>query len=170
MGPAAVTYSDIELGFPGIGNIEVDPLFRDPASTAGLRPPPGDLRLRNGSLCIDMGTDIGAPAADIADVPRPQGGAVDIGAFEHQLLPDEVDSDGDGLPDVDEEDQGCNPFIPDAALYATIDYPCDGASFSALPIMIGGQISSLNVDMIGISTDGGVRYDKAGTISGLTWS
>lgn len=43
-----VTYSDIQGGWPGSGNIALDPLFRDPAN--------GDFRLASGSPCIDAGS------------------------------------------------------------------------------------------------------------------
>lgn len=44
-----ITYSDIEQGWTGIGNIAANPLFLDPGS--------GDYHLRFGSPCIDTGTD-----------------------------------------------------------------------------------------------------------------
>lgn len=42
----------------------------------------GDLALRAGSPAIDRGTSIGAPATAIDGTVRPQGAAVDIGAYE----------------------------------------------------------------------------------------
>ena len=42
----------------------------------------GELTLREGSPAIDRGTPAGAPIADAVGTLRPQGGAVDIGAFE----------------------------------------------------------------------------------------
>ena len=43
----SVTYSDIQGGHTGIGNIDADPLFMDGAN--------GDLHLQQGSPCIDAG-------------------------------------------------------------------------------------------------------------------
>lgn len=42
-----VSYSDIQGGYPGIGNIDADPMFADTAN--------GDFHLQAGSLCIDSG-------------------------------------------------------------------------------------------------------------------
>lgn len=57
------TYSDIEMGLPGAGNISEDPRFIDPAS--------GDYHLRPGSPCIDVGTNEGAPETDFEGDRRP---------------------------------------------------------------------------------------------------
>ena len=48
-----VTYSDIEGGYPGEGNIDADPLFVDPVS--------GNYRLMSGSPCIDAGDNDALP-------------------------------------------------------------------------------------------------------------
>jgi len=72
-----VTYSDIEMDegvWPGVGNINADPLFR--------APPNGDYRLQEGSPCVDTGTEIGAPDEDIRGVCRPYGNGHDMGAHE----------------------------------------------------------------------------------------
>jgi hypothetical protein len=84
-----VLYSDVQHGFAGTGNIDVDPLF--------FHAPSGDFRLRAGSDCIDAGTSDGAPEADILGVWRPQGTDVDMGAYE---FPVEDDADGDTIADV----------------------------------------------------------------------
>lgn len=59
----------------GAHDTQAEPLFMDPDN--------GDFRLRAGSPGIDMGTDIGL-STDLAGMPRPQGAAVDIGAYEFQ--------------------------------------------------------------------------------------
>jgi hypothetical protein len=46
-GTPTVTYSDVQGSWPGIGNIDIDPMFLDPVT--------GDLRLSPGSPCIDAG-------------------------------------------------------------------------------------------------------------------
>lgn len=48
-----ITYSDVEGGYPGIGNIDTDPLFVLDPNTAGNGL--GDLRLLADSPCIDAG-------------------------------------------------------------------------------------------------------------------
>jgi len=55
------------------------------ASDADLFTDPGgrDLTLRAGSPAIDRGAADGAPAHDAAGTARPQGAAIDIGAYEH---------------------------------------------------------------------------------------
>jgi len=71
-----VTYSDVAGGWPGEGNGDADPLFRSPTGH--------DYRLPADSPCVDAGTPVGAPADDIAGVPRPQGVGYDQGAHEYR--------------------------------------------------------------------------------------
>jgi hypothetical protein len=92
-----VTYSDVQGGFPGTGNIDTDPLFVD---TAG-----GNFRLSPGSLCIDSGSNnVIVSSTDFDGYPRyvddpntpdcPQARSacgfppvIDMGAYEVQRLP-----------------------------------------------------------------------------------
>jgi parallel beta-helix repeat protein len=84
-----VTYSDVQGGYEGTGNIDADPLFVS-----------GTLRLDTGSPCINTGNDEALPA-DVADLdgdgdtveptpldldlnPRVVGNEVDMGAYERQ--------------------------------------------------------------------------------------
>lgn len=64
----------VELSETMPNNITADPLFVDPAS--------GDLHLLAGSPAIDSGVDIPSLTADHEGNPRPQGAAMDMGAFE----------------------------------------------------------------------------------------
>jgi hypothetical protein len=76
-----VTYSDIQGGWTGTGNIDTDPLF-----VGG-----GDYHLQMGSPCIDAGTNTGAPDHDLDQRHRPQDGdgdgtaTADMGAYEFRL-------------------------------------------------------------------------------------
>jgi predicted outer membrane repeat protein len=74
--PPTVTFSNVQGGWKGTGNIDVDPRFVDPSYD--------DFHLRFDSPCRDTGT---SPIADLAphDMegdPRIVGGKVDIGADE----------------------------------------------------------------------------------------
>lgn len=80
-----VTYSNIKDGFPGVGNIDSEPLFRGERF--------GDLRLQPNSPCIDTGAS--ASAIDLDGVMRPvdipgigpdgTGNPHDMGAYEYPL-------------------------------------------------------------------------------------
>ena len=62
-GPATVTYSDIEGGHPGAGNIDSDPLFVDAEGSDGVAgTEDDDLRLASGSPCIDAADNSAVPA------------------------------------------------------------------------------------------------------------
>jgi len=87
-GSPTVTYSDVQGGYSGDGNIDNDPLFVDPAA--------GDFGLQPGSFCIDAGDWHDAPETDILGVIRPQGDTFDMGAYEVVPAVDS-DSDGDGI-------------------------------------------------------------------------
>ncbi|MBN1343640.1 MAG: right-handed parallel beta-helix repeat-containing protein [Phycisphaerae bacterium] len=89
-GNPTITYSNIQGGYPGEGNIDADPL---------LSPVLDDLHLMPGSPCIDAGTNtppLGLPAADLEGLPRP------------------ADGNGDGTPTVDmgaHEAPGSSPTL-----------------------------------------------------------
>ncbi len=102
-GTATCTYSDIQNGFVGEGNINFSPVF------AGTGCNPTDLMIVLGSLCIDAGN----PAAEFDDLclPPSMGGARnDMGAFGGPgacdwsctfLLPTDVDRSGSvGIVDL----------------------------------------------------------------------
>lgn len=71
------TAAQIAAGALGPGNISAAPRFVRPAW--GVE---GDYHLQPGSAGIDQGTATGAPPADLDYRPRPQGRAVDMGAYE----------------------------------------------------------------------------------------
>ncbi len=59
-GTYVLTYSDVQGGWPGIGNIDADPLFVDPDA--------GDYRLSPGSPCIDAGDNDAVPVDITTDL------------------------------------------------------------------------------------------------------
>jgi hypothetical protein len=71
-----VTYSDVQGGATGTGNINSDPLFTDPTN--------GDYHLKTTppSPCINAGTAAGAPPDDLDGKLR--SGAPDLGCYEAQ--------------------------------------------------------------------------------------
>ena len=87
LGSPEVTYSDVEGGWEGEGNIDEDPLLVNPLIV--------DYHLVYGSPCIDSGTNEGAPSDDFEGETRPNGDAVDMGADEWCF----TDEDGDGMGD-----------------------------------------------------------------------
>lgn len=64
------------------GNIESGSITSPPQFVNYMRMGGGDYRLMSGSPAIDNGSPSIAPPEDIERTPRPQGRAVDIGAFE----------------------------------------------------------------------------------------
>jgi parallel beta-helix repeat protein/predicted outer membrane repeat protein len=82
-GSPSITYSNIQGGWPGIGNIDAEPLLTL------------DGHLRAGSVCIDAGdpNDDFPDQLDIDGEPRVMGTYVDMGGDEF------FDTDEDGLPD-----------------------------------------------------------------------
>ncbi|MHC4942783.1 MAG: right-handed parallel beta-helix repeat-containing protein [Planctomycetota bacterium] len=80
IGSASVTYSDVQGGWPGEGNIDSDPLFVDTPVDSGER----DLHLFYGSPCRDAGTNTAPilPDKDFEGDPRIANNTVDMGADE----------------------------------------------------------------------------------------
>jgi hypothetical protein len=81
-----LSFSDVAGGHSGEGNLEVDPVFRDPARF--------DFRLTDGSPVLGQGLD----GADMG-ARLPLGSSL-------------VDTDADGLPDPWEEQHGLDPAEP----------------------------------------------------------
>lgn len=78
-----VTYSDVQGGWPGIGNLDLDPLVIDVLNN--------DYRLQAASPCVDAADDTVAPALDMESYPRIDivgagtvGTSADMGAHEYQ--------------------------------------------------------------------------------------
>lgn len=72
-GLAETTYSDVQGGRAGTGNIDADPQFTFDG-----------YELQSGSPCIDAADSASTPAEDYAGTPRPQGSGPDMGAYESE--------------------------------------------------------------------------------------
>lgn len=87
-----VTYSDVEGGHAGEGNVDGNPLFADPASADQAPTTAGDYHLSEGSPAMDAGTnDVVTVATDLDGKPRILDGigdgqaVVDMGAYESEV-------------------------------------------------------------------------------------
>jgi hypothetical protein len=86
---AIVSYSDVQGGWPGTGNIDTDPCFVQSGywdvNSAWIY---GDYHLLFGSPCIDAGDNTSVPAntCDLDGNPRIVGTAVDMGAYESGFI------------------------------------------------------------------------------------
>jgi hypothetical protein len=79
--PIKITYSDIQGGWPGAGNVDADPRFAEDyhlKSTAGRWDPLTRAWVRDdvSSPCIDAG----APGSDVQYEPMPNGNRINMGA------------------------------------------------------------------------------------------
>ncbi len=125
-GPTDVTYSLVEGGFAGVGNIDADPLFISPTN----------YRLDAGSPATDAGDNDAVPAGittdldgaprfvddpDVADTGLGTPPIVDMGAYERQ--PGVIDCPGDLTGDNEVNSQDLNVLL--AAFGSTPDGDLD---------------------------------------------
>ncbi len=114
--PTVVTYSNVQGGWPGTGNIDADPLF--------VAPGIGDYRLSSGSPAIDAGNNWGVP---IDENDYDEDGVL------CELFP--VDLDGNPRFNADEADfdPGCGvPVVVDMGAYEYQFDPADQVTFADL--------------------------------------
>jgi thioredoxin len=87
----AVGHCNVRGGWPGVGNIDADPLFVDAYGADGvIGTADDDLRLRPTSPCIDAGDNSAIPQSTVTDLdgnPRIINGIVDMGAYEGRVAP-----------------------------------------------------------------------------------
>ncbi|NOZ48986.1 MAG: hypothetical protein GXP37_02920 [Chloroflexi bacterium] len=112
--PRVVTYSIVEGGWSGEGNLDTDPQFMDPDN--------GDYHLAPWSPAIDAGTATGAPDHDLDGVPRPHAhnALPDMGAYEYQGAP--LANEGDRYVALSGTNDGPNLCLDPASPCATIGH------------------------------------------------
>lgn len=87
-----VSYCNIQLGFEGEGNIDLEPFFINPTPDAGLDYDAlaADWSLQSSSPCVNTGTPdttgLYLPEIDLAGNPRIYGIRIDMGAYENQVV------------------------------------------------------------------------------------
>ena len=82
-----VSICDVQGGYRGEGNMNVDPCFFDPSAGAGTEYDGAlaNWALQSSSPCINSGTQMeGLPATDLAGAARVRSDITDVGAYENQ--------------------------------------------------------------------------------------
>jgi parallel beta-helix repeat protein len=82
-----ITYSTVQGGYPGVGNLTYDPQLVNPAAFGPAPNTTGDYHLKAASLAIDRGNNgsISLTDKDLdGNLRRFAGGVVDMGAYEFQ--------------------------------------------------------------------------------------
>jgi len=112
-------------------------LFDDP-SALFVDPAGFDLRLLEGSVAVDSGSGDDAPAFDFDGIPRPQGAAVDVGAFEWHDGTVEPDPDASvGPPDASTGSRDAGPGGgADSGSGGGCGCAAGGSTGGALPILL----------------------------------
>lgn len=82
-----VAFCDVQGGYPGEGNFDMDPCFLNPSGGVGTGydGASANWTLRTNSPCINSGTQIDdLPSTDLAGAERIHSGVTDVGAYENQ--------------------------------------------------------------------------------------
>ena len=115
----AVSWSVVQGGFPGEGNMDSDPLLGELADNGGFTM---TCALASGSPAIDGGAAPGAPSRDQRGVSRPQGGGFDMGAYEFAVS---------AIPTLLFPEDGATDVSLNPVLQAAAYEPSTGAVHSA---------------------------------------
>jgi predicted outer membrane repeat protein len=140
------TYSDIQGGWAGEGNIDQDPLF---VGTGGY-----PFMLQDLSPCVNAGipdtTGLNLPEFDLAGNPRVYGGRIDMGAYENQNVI--VGANEDLIPLVTKLNQNYpNPFNPSTTISFQLSEVSDQEDIELVIYNIKGQkVNTLTVTLSGV--------------------
>ncbi|MBW8038647.1 MAG: DUF3466 family protein [Planctomycetes bacterium] len=175
-----VTYSDVQGGWPGEGNFEADPLFRDADGPDGIPGTEDDnLRLSIGSPCIDTGDPnyMAEPnETDLDDRPRVINGRIDMGAYEYsppilaeaRILPRTINlqskgnwincyirlPEGYNVADIDPNSISLEEQIKPESLLLNEQQQVATAKFSREDVQPIFEIGDINLKITGRLTDG----------------
>jgi hypothetical protein len=149
-----ITYSNVQHGWPGEGNIDDDPLFADPDGPDNiLGTEDDDLRLSPISPCVDAGDPnyiSELSETDLAGDPRLRYGCVDMGAYEFQGLI-YVDNDAPADPHGGSSDPRYSDPLergseahPMDSIQEAIDWARDGYT-----VLVGGGVYKEPIDFRG---------------------
>lgn len=135
-----VAHCLVEGGFPGVGNLDTDPLF--------VQASPGDFHLSSGSPCRDAGAPGSPiPSTDIDGDPRLIDAAVDMGADEFLDQPYVGTSEDLALTTL--VDGGGNPVDavkePLAGSVLTLHLDSPTGTFSASPFLLLAELAATGV-------------------------
>jgi len=124
-GVGNITYSDVQGGYSGEGNIDADPQFSDAAND--------DFHFEANAPVVDAGTNDGIAATDFDGSPRPfdgdrDGTAVsDMGPYEYQNTPPEIVSEPVTTATEDQEYtyqvEASDPDAEEVLTYSLLEAP-----------------------------------------------
>jgi hypothetical protein len=153
---ANITYSIVQGSYSGAGNLSIDPLFVDAASSI--------FRLQACSPAIDAGTGTNALSVDLGGNPRIVNNGIDMGAYEFQATPTPVipqcqprtvllNTDGNGsllASELNDGSMGCGTLSFEVNSETSLQYSCAdvGTSIFTLTVTDGrGQMASCTAEV-----------------------